>query len=70
MIGVALAESGRSPAMQDALIGTNGEILVGQCQGAFPLMVQTVLPVGVRGLVVAGLLAALMSSLAGVFNAS
>jgi SSS family solute:Na+ symporter len=29
-----------------------------------------ILPVGVRGLVVAGLLAALMSSLAGVFNAS
>ena len=70
MIGVALAESGRSPAMEAALIGTDGEILVGQCQGAFPLMVQTVLPVGVRGLVVAGLLAALMSSLAGVFNAS
>ena len=70
MIGVALAQSGRSTAMQDALIGANGEVLVGQCQAAFPLMVQTVLPVGVRGLVVAGLLAALMSSLAGVFNAS
>jgi len=37
---------------------------------AFPLMVREVLPVGVRGIVVAGLLAALMSSLAGVFNAS
>lgn len=36
---------------------------------AFPLMVKNVLPVGIRGLVVAGLLAALMSSLAGVFNA-
>jgi len=70
MIGVALAQSGRSVPMQDALIGSNGEVLVGQCQAAFPLMVQTVLPVGVRGLVVAGLLAALMSSLAGVFNAS
>ena len=33
-------------------------------------MVIHVLPVGVRGIVVAGLLAALMSSLAGVFNAS
>jgi len=70
MIGLALAQSGRSAAMADALIGANGELLVGQCQAAFPLMVQTVLPVGVRGLVVAGLLAALMSSLAGVFNAS
>ena len=36
---------------------------------AFPMMVKNVLPVGIRGLVVAGLLAALMSSLAGVFNA-
>jgi SSS family solute:Na+ symporter len=70
MIGVALAQSGRSAGMQEALIGPNGDVLVGQCQAAFPLMVQTVLPVGVRGLVVAGLLAALMSSLAGVFNAS
>jgi len=33
-------------------------------------MVQHVLPAGVRGIVVAGLLSALMSSLAGVFNAS
>ena len=36
---------------------------------AFPMMVRNVLPIGVRGLVVAGLLSALMSSLAGVFNA-
>ncbi|QDV75157.1 sodium:solute symporter [Botrimarina mediterranea] len=36
---------------------------------AFPMMVQNVLPTGIRGLVVAGLLSALMSSLAGVFNA-
>ena len=41
-----------------------------EAQAAFPLLVTTILPVGVRGLVVAGLLAALMSSLAGVFNAS
>lgn len=40
-----------------------------ECQGAFPLMVREVLPPGVRGIVVAGLLSALMSSLAGVFNA-
>jgi SSS family solute:Na+ symporter len=38
-------------------------------QAAFPLLVQHVMPVGLRGMVVAGLLAALMSSLAGVFNA-
>jgi len=36
---------------------------------AFPMMVKNVLPAGVRGIVVAGLLSALMSSLAGVFNA-
>jgi len=41
-----------------------------QNNAAFPLLVKEILPVGVRGLVVAGLLAALMSSLAGVFNAS
>jgi solute:Na+ symporter, SSS family len=40
-----------------------------ECQAAFPLMVKHVLPVGVRGIVVAGLLSALMSSLAGAFNA-
>jgi len=37
---------------------------------AFPMLVAEILPAGVRGIVVAGLLAALMSSLAGVFNAS
>src|SRR5574344_618376 len=34
----------------------------------FPTLVQTLLPVGFRGLVVAGLIAALMSSLASLFN--
>jgi SSS family solute:Na+ symporter len=34
------------------------------------MLVMTVLPVGVRGIVVAGLIAALMSSMAGAFNAS
>jgi solute:Na+ symporter, SSS family len=38
-------------------------------QNAFPILTQ-VMPSGLRGLVVAGLLAALMSSLAGAFNAS
>ena len=35
---------------------------------AFPLMVKEMLPLGLRGIVVGGLLAALMSSLASVFN--
>jgi SSS family solute:Na+ symporter len=38
-------------------------------QKAFPLMVKYMLPAGLRGIVVAGLLSALMGSLAGVFNA-
>ncbi len=39
-----------------------------QADQALPTMVGALLPVGVRGLVVAGLLAALMSSLSSVFN--
>ncbi|MCC7362247.1 MAG: sodium:solute symporter, partial [Anaerolineales bacterium] len=49
------------------MLGPDGAIQVKE--KAFPLMVLNVLPVGIRGVVVAGLLAALMSSLAGVFNA-
>jgi SSS family solute:Na+ symporter len=69
MLALALAQSGRIPALQQALLDANGQVVNVQAQAAFPLMVQHVLPVGVRGLVVAGLLAALMSSLAGAFNA-
>lgn len=35
---------------------------------AFPALVTRILPIGIKGLVIAGLLAALMSSLASVFN--
>jgi SSS family solute:Na+ symporter len=52
------------------LIDQDGNAIAEECQAAFPLMVKHVLPIGVRGIVVAGLLSALMSSLAGVFNAS
>lgn len=65
----ALAKSGRLPGLRDALY-SNGHLVNERAQAAFPLMVQYVLPVGVRGIVVAGLLAALMSSLAGAFNSS
>lgn len=37
---------------------------------AFPTLVKTLLPAGVKGLVVCGILAALMSSLASLFNSS
>jgi SSS family solute:Na+ symporter len=70
MICFALAKSGNIPVIQEQLFGANGELLRDNAQKAFPLLVAYVLPVGVRGIVVAGLLAALMSSLAGVFNAS
>jgi SSS family solute:Na+ symporter len=70
MICFALAKSGINPDIQHRLIDANGHVIREQAQGAFALLVTHVLPVGVRGIVVAGLLAALMSALAGVFNAS
>lgn len=69
MICFALAKSGKMVELQDALY-TDGALDIEKSQAAFPLMVKHVLPVGVRGIVVAGLLAALMSSLSSVFNAS
>jgi SSS family solute:Na+ symporter len=68
MIAIALAKSGKAPGLAP-LVDANGQTINAAAQAAFPLMVQQVLPVGVRGMVVAGLLAALMSSLAGAFNA-
>lgn len=70
MIAFALASSGKISAIQQELFSPGGELIRDNAQKAFPLLVAYVLPVGVRGIVVAGLLAALMSSLAGVFNAS
>jgi len=70
MITFALAKSGQVQAIQQTLLDQNGQPIRDECQKAFPLLVATVLPVGIRGIVVAGLLAALMSSLAGCFNAS
>jgi len=69
MIAFALASSGKLDVLRDAIY-VNGEVNSDKAQAAFPLLVQHVLPAGVRGIVVAGLLSALMSSLAGVFNAS
>jgi SSS family solute:Na+ symporter len=70
IIFFALAKSGNVPALQQELFGPDGTLLRDNAQKAFPLLVATILPVGIRGMVVAGLLAALMSSLAGAFNAS
>jgi SSS family solute:Na+ symporter len=67
LICYALAKSGRNAGLADALFGANAD--PNASQAAFPLMVQHLLPAGLRGIVVAGLLSALMGSLAGVFNA-
>ena len=70
MIAFALAKSGQNAALQQNFFDENGQIIRDNAQQAFPMLVTQVLPIGVRGVVVAGLLAALMSSLAGAFNAS
>ncbi|HSG80633.1 MAG TPA: sodium/solute symporter, partial [Gemmatimonadota bacterium] len=49
-------------------LARTGRIELAAADQAFPVMVKALLPVGLRGLVAAGLLAALMSSLAAVFN--
>ncbi|MBT8396588.1 MAG: sodium:solute symporter, partial [Gemmatimonadetes bacterium] len=69
MIALALAQTGDFSAL-NTMVDAEGNVIRETSQAAYPLLVTSILPVGVRGLVVAGLLAALMSSLAGVFNAS
>jgi SSS family solute:Na+ symporter len=68
MIALALARTGKAPAL-GVMVDAAGNTIPETAQAAFPLMVKAILPTGVRGIVVAGLLAALMSSLAGAFNA-
>jgi SSS family solute:Na+ symporter len=57
MIAYALAEKG----MLDLSAGSNS---------AFPVMVRELLPTGIKGVVLGGAIAALMSSLASLFNSS
>jgi SSS family solute:Na+ symporter len=68
LICFALAKSGKLPELA-ALVSPTGRPVPAEAQGAFPLLVKYLLPPGLRGIVVAGLLSALMGSLAGVFNA-
>ncbi len=70
MIAFALAKSGQNAALGQAFFDESGQLIRDNAQQAFPMLVAEVLPIGIRGIVVAGLLAALMSSLAGAFNAS
>jgi SSS family solute:Na+ symporter len=68
LICFALAKSGKIPELA-ALVSPTGKPVPAAAQAAFPLLVRYLLPPGLRGIVVAGLLSALMGSLAGVFNA-
>jgi SSS family solute:Na+ symporter len=68
LVCYALARSGKIPELA-SMIGPDGQAIPSAAQGSFPMMVQYLLPPGLRGIVVAGLLSALMGSLAGVFNA-
>ena len=68
LICFALAKSGKIAELA-SLVGPDGKAVPAEAQAAFPLMVRYLLPAGLRGIVVAGLLSALMGSLAGVFNA-
>src|SRR5450759_3015149 len=68
LICFALAKSGKVPGLAEVYDPVTGQATAAS-QGAFPLMVQHLLPAGLRGIVVASLLSALMGSLAGVFNA-
>jgi SSS family solute:Na+ symporter len=68
LICFALAKSGQVPELA-TMLGPDGHATKSGSQGAFPMLVQHLLPAGLRGIVVAGLLSALMGSLAGVFNA-
>ncbi|MDD2764289.1 MAG: sodium:solute symporter [Opitutaceae bacterium] len=61
MIGFALHKQGVISVPLKADGSMNGDMV-------FPTMVASLLPAGLRGLVVAGLLSALMSSLASLFN--
>ncbi|MDH4257587.1 MAG: sodium/solute symporter, partial [Candidatus Aminicenantes bacterium] len=56
------------PGVTAYALAKSGQLELPVADQAFPAMVKMLLPVGIRGLVVGGLLAALMSSLAAVFN--
>jgi SSS family solute:Na+ symporter len=57
------------PGIIAYVLAKSGKISLPVTDQAFPTLVKALLPVGFRGLVAGGLLAALMSSLAAVYNA-
>lgn len=56
------------PGIIAYVLSQSGQLALDEPDQALPALIGTLLPSGVRGLVVAGLLAALMSSLSSVFN--
>jgi SSS family solute:Na+ symporter len=58
------------PGVVAYALSKSGRIHLATPDQALPTLVGTLLPVGLRGLVVAGLMAALMSSLSSVFNST
>lgn len=58
------------PGMIAYALNEKGIIELTNSDAAFPTLVSTLLPIGVKGIVVGGLIAALMSSLASLFNSS
>ncbi|MBT5427218.1 MAG: sodium/solute symporter, partial [Bacteroidetes bacterium] len=58
------------PGMIAYALNEKGLIELSSSDAAFPTLVSQLLPIGVKGIVVGGLIAALMSSLASLFNSS
>jgi SSS family solute:Na+ symporter len=58
------------PGMIAYALNQKGMLDLTDSDAAFPLLVSELLPIGLKGVVVGGLLAALMSSLASLFNSS
>lgn len=56
------------PGLIATALAAQGKIELTSADSAFPTLVKTLLPTGLKGLIAGGLLAALMSSLASVFN--
>jgi SSS family solute:Na+ symporter len=58
------------PGMIAFALSKKGLLVLDSPDSAYPTLVRDILPIGFKGLVVGGLLAALMSSLASLFNSS
>ena len=56
------------PGVVAHALAKSGQLTLGRPDQALPALISVLIPIGLRGLIVAGLLAALMSSLSSVFN--